>query len=189
MRSQVKNCFANSAYIGSVRKVGRPRKDKVLNVIAKNPVGRPRKDQVLNVIAKNPVGRPRKDQVLNVIAKNPVERPCKDPIVPTKLKGFTSNKNKNFINTKFAGTILSAMKKYKCNDNNYFIGALDSVENNTSECLIYNGIEKENILLVESNSDIARSHIEKNFKTYYGSLEDFANNVDKIFIFVACKPF
>jgi hypothetical protein len=100
-----------------------------------------------------------------------------------KNKSFENNENKNYINANFMTEVVNSKLENNCYENNYFVGVLDSIENNTSNTLISNGIKKENILLVESNKEIAKLHIEKKFKTYFGTLKEFGNdNTNETFL-------
>ena len=139
---------------------------------AKKPRGRPPKQFIG---AKKPRGRPPK-QIID--AKKPRGRPPKQFINVEKIsnnKCFANNQNKFLVNIKFIGYIASAKLKYNCD--NSFVGALDSIENNTSKLLLSIGINKKNILLVESNNKVSLSHIKQKFPTYKGTLEEFSNNI------------
>ena len=63
-----------------------------------------------------------------------------------KNKSFENNENKNYINANFMTEVVNSKLENNCYENNYFVGVLDSIENNTSNTLISNGIKKENIL-------------------------------------------
>jgi hypothetical protein len=95
-------------------------------------------------------------------------------------KSFYANKNKKTINQYFVRQIQSNLDKIGLDfsdlDNNFYIGALDSIERNTSNEFLYNGLSKDNILLVESKSQIALNHIENGFPCHHGTLESFADD-------------
>lgn len=87
------------------------------------------------------------------------------------IKSFNNNENKNICNIIFTSEIIKIINKQ---NNNFFLGVLDSVEHNTSKYLISCGIKKKQILIVEKNNDVYNSHIQNDFKTFKGSLNDLS---------------
>lgn len=128
-----------------------------------------RKLNNLDIKVKRGRGRPRKE--LNIIVKRGPGRPRKE-LEKSKqilIKSFNNNENKNICNKIFSSKINKIENK-----NNFFVGVLDSVERNTSKYLISCGIKKEQIFLVEKNDYIYNSHIQNDFKTFKGSLNDLS---------------
>ena len=152
---------------------GRPPKE--LNGIVKRGPGRPPKE--LNDIVKRGPGRPPKE--LNGIVKRGPGRPPKELKIPKENsiinnnlnKSFDNNENKNICNNIFTLEIIKIR-----NNNNFFVGVLDSVEYNTSNSLMKYGIKKNQIFLVEENDYVYNSHIQNDFKTYNGSLDKFVES-------------
>jgi hypothetical protein len=165
------------------KKRGRPKgsknKSKVLNIIISKKRGRPKgsknKPKELNGIVKKGPERPPTE--LNGIVKRGPGRPRKELEKSKKIsiinsiKLFNNNANKNICNEIFS----SGIKKID-NKNDFFVGVLDSVEHNTSNSLMKHGIKKEQIFLVENNIDVYNSHIQHDFKTYKGSLDEFVES-------------
>ena len=164
------------------------RKLNNLDIIIPKKRGRPKgsknKSKVLDIIIPKKLGRPKgsknKHKELNVIVKRGPGRPPKKLKIPKKIsiinsiKSFANNENKNICNETFS----SGIKKIDNidNKNNFFVGVLDSVEHNTSNSLMKYGIKKEQIFLVENNIDVYNSHIQHDFKTYKGSLDEFVES-------------
>ena len=119
----------------------------------------------------------RKLNNLDIKVKRGPGRPPKELKIPKKIsiinsiKSFDNNENKNICNETFS----SGIKKID-NKNDFFVGALDSVEHNTSNSLMKYGIKKEQIFLVENNNDVYNSHIQNDFKTFKGSLDEFVES-------------
>jgi hypothetical protein len=84
-------------------------------------------------------------------------------------KSFSeNNENKNLVNKVFTcGVVKLRLSLPKLFDD-WFVGALDSVERNTSNELLSVGIDKTNILLLESNIDVANSHEANGFPVHGG---------------------
>jgi hypothetical protein len=144
-----------------IKKRGRPAKN---NKILKNKSIHIDK----NIIIRKR-GRPRKNFTVKDKYNNP-------------KKSFENNQNKNFINAMFASEIIKLKLSNKEKSEEYFICALDSIEHNTSNTLISLGIDKNSILLVESDNSIASLHSKDGFITFNGTLEDFSSNIhDKLF--------
>ena len=150
------------------KKRGRPKgsknKSKDLDIIIPKTRGRPKgsknKSKDLDIIIPKTRGRP----------KGSKNKPKKISII-NSIKSFDNNENKNMCNKTFS----SGIKKID-NKNDFFVGALDSVEHNTSNSLMKYGIKKEQIFLVETNNDVYNSHIQNDFKTYKGSLDEFVES-------------
>ena len=152
------------------KKRGRPKgsknKPKVLDIIIPKKRGRPKgsknKPKVLDIIIPKKRGRPKgsknKLKKISIININPI-------------KSFDNNENKNICNETFS----SGIKKID-NKNDFFVGVLDSLEHNTSNSLMKYGIKKEQIFLVENNNDVYNSHIQNDFKTFKGSLDEFVES-------------
>ncbi len=116
--------------------------------------------KTINVI-KCGRGRPPKN-------KNLVSNPA--------VKEFKNNQNKTFVNFLFSSQIIFLKKQHPHNLNNFIVGVLDSIERNTCNALMAVGIQKQEILLVEQNSDIALSHMNDGFQTYHGDLKSLATS-------------
>jgi hypothetical protein len=84
-------------------------------------------------------------------------------------KSFSeNNENKNLVNKIFTcGVVKLRLALPKLFDD-WFVGALDSVERNTSNELLSVGIDKANVLLLESNIDVALSHEANGFPVHEG---------------------
>ena len=164
------------------------RKLNNLDIIIPKKRGRPKgsknKSKDLDIIIPKKRGRPKgsknKPKEFNCIVKRGPGRPPKELKIPKKIsiinsiKSFDNNENKNICNE----IISSGIKKIDNidNKNDFFVGALDSVEHNTSNTLMKCGIKKEQIFLVETNNDVYNSHIQNDFKTYKGSLDEFVES-------------
>ena len=142
------------------------RKLNNLDIIIPKKRGRPKgsknKPKVLDIIIPKKRGRPKgsknKLKKISIININPI-------------KSFDNNENKNICNETFS----SGIKKID-NKNDFFVGVLDSLEHNTSNSLMKYGIKKEQIFLVENNNDVYNSHIQNDFKTFKGSLDEFVES-------------
>jgi hypothetical protein len=130
-----------------------------------------KKSQNLDIKFKRGRGLPRKE--LNVTVKRGPGRPRKELETSKQIliKSFNNNENKNICNIIFTSEIIKIINKQ---NNNFFLGVLDSVDCNSSKYLISCGIKKEQILLVEKNNDVYNSHIQNDFKTFKGSLNDLS---------------
>jgi hypothetical protein len=159
------------------------RKLNNLDIIIPKKRGRPKgsknKSKVLDIIIPKKRGRPKgsknKPKEFNGIVKRGPGRPPKELKIPKKIsiinsiKSFDNNENKNMCNKTFSSEINKIDNK-----NNFFVGVLDSVEHNTSNCLMKYGIKKEQIFLVEKHNGVYNSHIQNDFKTFKGSLNDLS---------------
>lgn len=141
-----------------------------------------RKLNILDIIIPKKRGRPKgsknKPKEFNGIVKRGPGRPPKEFKIPKKIsiinsiKSFANNENKNICNETFS----SGIKKIDNidNKNDFLVGVFDSVEHNTSNSLMKYGIKKEQIFLVENNPDVYNNHIQNDFKTFKGSLNDLS---------------
>ena len=140
------------------------RKLNNLDIIIPKKRGRPKgsknKSKDLDIIIPKTRGRP----------KGSKNKPKKISII-NSIKSFDNNENKNMCNKTFS----SGIKKID-NKNDFFVGVLDSVEHNTSNSLMKYGIKKEQIFLVEKHNGVYNSHIQNDFKTYKGSLDEFVES-------------
>jgi len=144
------------------------RKLNNLDIIIPKKRGRPKgsknKPKVLDIIIPKKRGRPKG-------SKNKLKEISIINININSIKSFYNNENKNICNEIFSSKINKIENK-----NNFFVGVLDSVEHNTSNSLMKYGIKKEQIFLVENNNDVYNSHIQNDFKTFKGSLDEFVES-------------
>ena len=87
-------------------------------------------------------------------------------------KVFSLNENKNAVNTIFTAGVLRT--RLNLQNDNWFVGALDSIELNTTKSLMSVGINKENILLLEVDSKVTQSHVAAGIPVHLG--DDFGND-------------
>ena len=88
-------------------------------------------------------------------------------------KSFSFNENKNAVNAIFTAGILKA--RLSCgDDDNWFVGGLDSTELNTTNSLVSVGIGKENILLLEVDKKVTESHFAAGVPVHQG--DDFGDD-------------
>jgi hypothetical protein len=145
------------------RSRGRPPK---IQVCVKSKRGRPRKN-IISVESNVPKkrGRPRK---IAIIVKSNVPKNSKT------VKSFQHSENKMFFNTMFSNHIVDSLQYNR----DFYVGALDSVERNTSSALQNVGIPIENILLVERERYIYDSHVSAGYNVFEvgkDGLTDFSN--------------
>jgi hypothetical protein len=88
-------------------------------------------------------------------------------------KVFSWNENKNAVNIIFTGSVLKA-RLFCLEDEDWFVGALDSVELNTTDALISVGINKNNILLLEVDRKVTESHVAAGVPVHLG--DDFGDD-------------
>lgn len=105
-----------------------------------------------------------------------IKNPTKQTKNVCNIKDFSNNQNKTFINTMFSNYVVNTL--YSTSLKNIFVGALDSVERNTSIALQNVGVPKNNILLIEREHHIYKSHKNAGYNAIQVSkdgLTDYAN--------------
>lgn len=100
-------------------------------------------------------------------------------------KCLKNNSNKVKVNRRF-------LKKVICNlshlgikpedlSDNYYIATLDSKERNTTNLFLANGFSKRNLLAIEENDDVAKSHFKANIPCHNGKLSSFSDDANDVF--------
>ena len=89
-------------------------------------------------------------------------------------KSFDNNENKNIANMIFASRMGILKKSGNYDEYNSYLGLLDSYEHNTSHHIEICGIDRKNILIIESDINVHNSHIKEKFNSFHGTLEEYS---------------
>lgn len=102
-------------------------------------------------------------------------------------KSYANNLYKDKQNKAFTLAIQNSLKSQGLSlatiGDDSFIGVLDSVERNSCNALIQQGLKKQHILIVEHDPLIAERHVRAGFSTHIGSLFSFSDKQEYGYIY------